>query len=463
MAEEVTEKQQDDAATEQQTTNETVTEKVTVIESKSKGGLWIVIIVLLIVLLAGASFYFLQQLRDKQDAQSDQIAKEDQRAIELTKQFSNIQSQLTTVQSQLASVDEDVTGSDKLINKKLSEFTERQNEKLEITQTELKRDIAEVKRQLSKTRGDWLLADAEYLLSVANQRLHLTGDVNTAREALKAADQRLRESGDAGGFKVREQIAKEIAELNTVEIGDIVGSYSALQLLIEKVDSLSLILPYSGKPLAPSKEVHSHTQSNHDEHGLLNLALKQVEGYVTVRHVDQPVDQILTPLQAQFIKQQLSIKLEMIKIALVQQNKNLYSTSIDDAQKWLKDHFTLNEMGKSFITELEQLKTTEIYSELPDISLSLKMLRDISKLRIENDKALDDSDSKESSSPSEEEPTVKNTPNKPVKTENSTDKELKPSSSPDAVAPKTEDTESAANTEAEATDSTPAAETAPQE
>ena len=38
-----------------------------------------------------------------------------------------------------------------------------------------------------------MIADAEYLLSVANQRLHLVGDVNTTRMALEAADQRLRE------------------------------------------------------------------------------------------------------------------------------------------------------------------------------------------------------------------------------------------------------------------------------
>ncbi len=391
MAEEVTEKQQqDETATPQQPAKEPATEQVAVAQEKSKGGLWIGIIVLLIALLAAAGFYFVQQLREKQENQSDQIAKEDQKIIELDKQLASIQTRMETVQSKLASVGADVTDTDEIITKKLSEFTERQNEKLETTQKELELDILQVKRQLGKTRGDWLMADAEYLLSVANQRLHLTGDIKTTIEALKAADQRLHESGDAGGFKVREQITKELAALKTVRTGDIVGSYSALQLLIDKIGDLALILPYAGKPLTPSKEIHSHESGN--EHGILGAALKQVEGYVTIRHTDQPVDKILTPLQAEFVRQQLAIKVEMVKIALVQKNTRLYITSIDDALKWLKDNFTLNDAGKSFASELNKLKDTEVQSELPDISLSLKMLRDISKLRIETDKALDDSD-----------------------------------------------------------------------
>ncbi|NOQ34276.1 MAG: enzyme of heme biosynthesis [Methylococcaceae bacterium] len=414
MAEEVTEKQQQDEAVTEQ-----VAEQVTVIEKKSKAGLWLIIIILLIILLASAGFYFLLELRDKQEAQSGQISKEDQRAIELTKQITNTQSQIAAMQSQLATFGADVTGSDDVFNKKLAEFSALHNEKLEMTQAELKQNILQVQRQLGKTRGDWLMADAEYLLSVANQRLHLVGDLKTTREALKAADQRLHESGDAAAFKVRAQIAKEISALKTVPESDVVGSYATLQQLIDKVDSLSLLLPYAGKPLTPSKEVHSHAKNSKDSHGILDLALKQVEGYVTIRHADQSVDEILTPLQAQFIKQQLSIKLEMVKIALVQKNKALYKTSITDATKWLNEHFTKNEIAKDFIKEFNTLNTIQIHTELPDISRSLKMLRDISKLRIETDKGLQEDDKAETTKPEVVKPEViKPTPEK---SENSTE------------------------------------------
>jgi uncharacterized protein HemX len=379
VAEKVTEKQQE---------NETVVEKVTVVENKSKAWIWSVIIVLLIIVLASIGAYLLKQLNDTQENQKLRIINENQRISELTTQINSIQSELASTQKQLTSVDEDVMGTDDVFNKRLAEFSKRYDEKLEITHTDLKHTILQLQRQLGKTRGDWLMADAEYLLSVANQRLHLMGDLNTTSEALRAADQRLRESGDAAAFKVREQITKEIGALKEVAVNDIVGSYASLQLLIDRVDELTLILPYAAKPLAASTEVYGHKEATKNAHSVVNAALTQLEGLITVRHSDKEVDEILTVEEAELIKQQLSIKLEMVKIALVQKNKTLYEASVNDVLKWLDANFTKNKKTKSFITELNKLSKSQVYAELPDISLSLKMLRDITKLRIETDKAL---------------------------------------------------------------------------
>ena len=384
MAEKVTEKQQE---------NKTVVEKVAVVENKavedkSKAWIGLVIIVLLMIVLASMGAYLLKQLNDTQENQKLRIINENQRISELTTQVNSIQSELASTQKQLTSVDEDVTGTDDVFNKRLTEFSKRQDEKLEMNHADLKQSILKLQRQLGKTRGDWLMADAEYLLSVANQRLHLMGDLNTTREALNAADQRLRESGDAAAFKVREQITKEIGALKEVAVNDIVGSYASLQLLIDRVDKLTLILPYASKPLAASTEVYGHKETTKNAHSVVNAALTQLEGLITVRHSDKEVDEILTVEEAELIKQQLSIKLEMVKIALVQKNKALYEASVNDVLKWLEANFTHNKKTKSFVTELNKLSKSQIYAELPDISLSLKMLRDITKLRIETDKAL---------------------------------------------------------------------------
>ncbi len=385
MAEKVTEKQQK---------NETVVKKPAVvvedkvIENKSKAWIWSVMIILLIIILATLGAYLLKQLDDTLENEKLRIIDSNQRISELTTQINSIQSELASTQKQLTSVDEDVTGTDDVFNKRLAEFSKRQDEKLEITHADLKQAILRLQRQLGKTRGDWLMADAEYLLSVANQRLHLMGDLNTTSEALRAADQRLRESGDAAAFKVREQITKEIGALKEVAVNDIVGSYARLQLLIDKVDELTLILPYATKPLAASTAVDKQKETTKNPRSIVNSGLAQLEGLITVRHSGKEVDKILTVEEAELIKQQLSIKLEMVKIALVQKNKILYEASVNDVLKWLNANFTKNKKAKIFITELNNLSQSQVYAELPDISLSLKMLRDITKLRIETDKAL---------------------------------------------------------------------------
>ncbi len=380
-----------DVSVEQVPSNEPVENKPVVETETAKkplsGFIISIINFILILVLAGGFYYLLQEMKHKQLAQGDELTKGDMREIELSKQFSTFQAQLATLQSQIATVNEEMTGKDIHYNNNLANFSKLHTEKLDRIRNDLTDEITQLKRQLGKTRGDWLIADAEYLLSVANQRLHLMADVKTTLMALEAADQRLRESGDTAAFKVREQIAKEISGLSTVTLPDIVGMYASVQTLKDKVGKLAVLLPYAGKPLTESKQVHDHDQTQDSEHGILNSALQLLEGYVTVKHSDHPVTKILTEEEAGFIKEQLNVKLEMIKIALVQQSDALYKSSITDAKQWLNQNFAKNEHSKSFMTKLEKLNDIQLRSQLPDISKSLKMLRDITKLRIEADKA----------------------------------------------------------------------------
>jgi len=365
---------------------------------RSKSGFWFGIIILLLVLaLAGGGFFLLQQLRDKQQDIGGDVSKSDQRTIELTKQITGYQSQISALQTQIATVDKEITGKDKFFNDKLSGFSKLHQEKMDNAIEKLNNSMAQVQRQLGKTRGDWLIADAEYLLSIANQRLLLVGDLNTTKEALIAADQRLRESGDAAVYKIRGQIAKEISQLKNVQVPDIVGIYSTIQLLTENVDKLTTFLPHESKEITP---IEPEQEVNEDQNkGIVDSAMAKLEGLVTIRHTEQPILSVITPEQARFIKEELKVKLEMIKLSLVQQNDALFKSSIADAKKWLAKNFAKNKNSKSFAKELDILNGTPIRGQFPDISQSLKMLRDIVKLRIDTDKTLASSKPKQSDKP----------------------------------------------------------------
>jgi len=348
---------------------------------QSSNGLWFGVIILLIIIgLAGAGFYFFSQLRDQQQDLGGEVKGE------MSKQIADYQSQLVAIQSQLASLESSVAGKDNHFTQTLADFSQLHNEKLETTRKELNESIIRLQRQLGKTRGDWLIADAEYLLSVANERLHLVGDVNTSREALEAADQRLRESGDAATFKVREEIAKELSLLKSISVPDVVGIYASIQTLQDRVDKLALLLPYTGKTLASPADSKKFPLPTENQ-GLLNSAISQLQDAVVIRHSEHEVKEILTPEEALFIREQLRVKLEMVKISLVQRNEVLFQSSLADVKKWTEQNFTKN-TDDSFLADLERLNITKISSQLPDISLSLKMIKDIATLRVETDKAI---------------------------------------------------------------------------
>lgn len=350
---------------------------------RSNNGLFFAIIVLVLILgLALTGFYFFMQLREKQEGLGGEVK------TELTRQINDYQKQLTAIQSQVASLQSEIVGKEDHFNKTLASFSDLHTQKTEATRKELSDKVLQVQRQLGKTRGDWLLADAEYLLSVANERLHLVGDVNTTRAALEAADQRLRESGDTGTIVIREQIAKEISQIQGIKLPDLVGLYAAIQTLENDVAKLTLELPYSGKPLTSPEEARTNAVSE-ENNDLVNSAIKELEGIVTIKRTEKPIKEILTQEQAGFVREQLKVKLDAIKIALVQQNDALYQLTLKDTRAWVEQNFTKNEGSQAFLAEISRLESVNLRSQFPDISQSLKMLRDVTKLRIETDKVLD--------------------------------------------------------------------------
>lgn len=348
-----------------------------------KSGLWFAIVILLLIIgLAAAGFYFFSQLRAKQEGLGGEVK------TELSRQINDYQGQLTAIQTQLSALQSEIAGKEEHFNKSLQSFSGLHDQKLEATRKELGDKVLQVQRQLGKTRGDWLIADAEYLLSVANERLHLVGDINTTREALEAADQRLRESGDTGVIKIREQVAKEISQIKDIKAPDIVGLYSALQTLASDTAKLSLLLPYTGKPLASPETTDNSNAVSEDNSELLNSAIHELEGLVTIKRSNQPIKEVLSEDQAQFIREQLKIKLELVKIALVQEDDALYQAGLTDIKSWVEKHFNKDAVAERFLAEIVRLQAISLRTQFPDISLSLKMLRDVTKLRIETDKAL---------------------------------------------------------------------------
>lgn len=343
---------------------------------RSRSGFWFSIIILLIVVgVAGVGFYFLQNLRDQQKDLGGEVKGE------MSKQLSDYQAQLTAIQLQLANVSKEVASKDEHFNKTLADFSQLHQEKLNSTQKELTESIQQIQRQLGKTRGDWLIADAEYLLSVANERLHLIGDTHTTLEALEAADQRLRESGDTGVIKIREKIAEEITLIKNIAEVDIIGIYVAIQSQQDHLDQLTLLLPFTGKAPTPATKNQDNASG---DHGLLDS--------LGIKYSEQPIEAILTTEEAKFIYEQLRVKLEIAQIALVQHNEILFQSALADSKKWLEQHFTKNDASRNLNEELDKFSAIKIHGNFPDISLSLKMLKDISKLRIEVDKSAQPTD-----------------------------------------------------------------------
>jgi uroporphyrin-III C-methyltransferase len=361
-------------------------------QKRSRGGFWTGILALLGVLgLGGLVFYLNLQQQGQQKSLTDKVTAElnqkDQQVKELTQQITGYQTQIAAIQSQLANVQQTSSGKDTHFNQALDDFSKLYTEKLEMTRNEFKFSQDQVQRLLGKTRTDWMIADAEYLLNVANQRLLLMGDVATAKQAMEAADARLRESEDAAVFKVRELVVKEMDALSKVGVLDVVGIYAKINALQQAASQLTINLPYVGKQEKAPEPAQKKAPTG-AEGDLLDKALVGMKDIVSIKHATVPVTGIISKEEAQFSLQQIKVRLDMVKLSLLQQNEALYMSSINDVKQWLKENFTLNAASNDFLKRLEELEAIKIRSQLPNISESLNMLKAITKTRVETDKTI---------------------------------------------------------------------------
>ena len=243
--------------------------------------------------------------------------------------------------------------------------------------------ITLLQKQVGKNKRQWLIAEAEYLVSTANTRLLLAADIATAIVALQSADQRLKENGDPMTFAVRRQLAKEINTLKSTQKPDIVGLSSQILALEDAVSNMSISEPHAGTAQAPEigKGEPSPIPGNIQE--TLNDAWENFSKLVVVRRNDKPMAALMTPERVELIRKNLALKLESARLALINQNQALYTESIAISKKWLADYFDASEPSvKTALEQLDSLENTNIISELPSIALSLKMLRELPLLTI---------------------------------------------------------------------------------
>ncbi len=110
-------------------------------------------------------------------------------------------------------------------------------------QTQLDTQQQRVTELANSDRSDWQLAEAEYLLQLANQRLLLGGDVKTALEQFAGADTIIRNIDDSSLLPTRAALAKDIAALKAIDVVDTDGIYLTIEALAAQAGQLHLIAP----------------------------------------------------------------------------------------------------------------------------------------------------------------------------------------------------------------------------
>lgn len=238
----------------------------------------------------------------------------------------------------------------------------------------------------SGLRDTWLLAEAEYYLQIGNAQLELAGNPELARIALELADERLASLGNPALTDVRRAIADELRGLRAMSDVDVAGTALTLASLADAVDSLALtqdvVEPDFSDP-SVSEELSGFDRA----WASLKSSLSDV---ISVRRSDAPVEPLLPPDAAYFLRSNVTLQLQAARLALLKGEETLYEQSLADAENWLREYFdTDTRPVESALATIGELKNARLSPVRPDISGSLALLRAFIARRVDEGRAPD--------------------------------------------------------------------------
>jgi uroporphyrin-3 C-methyltransferase len=257
---------------------------------------------------------------------------------------------------------------------------EKERERLRQQGVQINRSLSVMQQRLGVDSSQWQVAEAEYLLRVANHRLTLMQDPTTALAALEAADERLRATGNPGWDGVRKLLAQEMVLLRALPRVDRTGVTASLAALADQADQIPL-KEQGVKLQVPSVEDGPQEEAVSAPQGftLQRIWRDLWEGFksmLVIRHHQAPVSAMLPPEQGYFLRQNLRLKLEGASIALMGRNASFFRESLQGAELWLERYFAIGTPEvTAFRARLAALAALDIAPEMPDISASLRALQ----------------------------------------------------------------------------------------
>ncbi len=235
--------------------------------------------------------------------------------------------------------------------------------------------------QRTRKSGDaeeWSIAEINYLLQVAQQRLRLEHDIETALLALKAADERLQKAGPLF-LTVREQVSKDIQILSQLKIPDLSGMVLKLGQFSNQSANLPLLQGLQGLP-TEEKVVSQKSDKPHanDWSDIGEAVWHELQKLVTIRRNTQLESGLLSSEQRVLIADMLRLKLENAKTLLLARKTTLFHQELKDIHAWLERYYDQQDMQvSSLVTELKNMQQIQLIPTIPDMSQALVALQKI--------------------------------------------------------------------------------------
>jgi uroporphyrin-3 C-methyltransferase len=230
-----------------------------------------------------------------------------------------------------------------------------------------------VETVLGASRKDWRLAEAEHLLRLASLRLSALQDINSAQALVQGADEILREQDDPGAFAARDQLAKSLAALRSIDQPDRTGLFLQLAALRDQVAQLNELAPeYQDK----GESLLGLTAGSNPDSRWVQW-WDQISHYIRIDfNADRNVRPLLAGQSLTQVRLALSLALEQAQWAALNGQPQVYKQAINDAKSVLQANFNQdNGQSKLLAARLDALAGQPVSVMTPDLAQSLSAVQ----------------------------------------------------------------------------------------
>lgn len=237
---------------------------------------------------------------------------------------------------------------------------------------ELASSVEELRGRAEGPERAWSRAEALFLLELAQRRLTLDRDVETAIVALESADLRIASLRDPSFAAVRQEIAKELQALRAVQQPDTTGILSRLISAEEQAGQA----PVKGILVTERKAFDRSTLPDGMFARAGAILGQTFSNLIVVRKVDDLSGRVITAEEALLRRQHLQLLLFAARNAVARHDAQAYRTALASARRSLDDSFDLSKpAAEALLSEVQALEPVNIDPTLPSVTGSINALR----------------------------------------------------------------------------------------
>ncbi len=259
---------------------------------------------------------------------------------------------------------------------RLKSVPEHQHPQLTTRMQQAEQLLADTRMRIGQDRHTWALAEAEYLVRIADHDMRFKHDTVTAVAALQTARARLEAEDRLGFIDPIRRLDSDINAVSLLQLPDREALAQELTGVLSTIDALPLLRQEKvGTQQAAAETPAEEKRSGWDKvwFDLSNL--------ITIRHEEEVVAKpMLPPEQRYFLRRNLQLKLESARLALLLDNTAAWQASLSEASEWTRRYFDSNEPAvKELLSTLDRLTTTKLLPPLPDLGATRDLLQKLAR------------------------------------------------------------------------------------